>query len=325
MSEKTAISWCDHTWSPVWGCTQVSKAETGGGGCDNCYAMTLAHRFGYGWNGEPMREFGEHHWQQPLRWNERARKAGKRATVFPSMCDPFDNDWPEGLRARFFELIADTPNLTWLLLTKRIGNAARMIEETMRELTARDPERLWLWDAGYGPWGNVWIGATLVNRTEMLRDARKLKAVRAALHFWSYEPALGGLGEVSRDLLPDWVIAGGESGPRARPAHPDWFRSLRDQCAAAGVPFHFKQWGEWWEVDSEARDEDGAHHVVEVPGIEAEERFDPKTDCLVGRDGRVFRSLNQLPLDTPARHMTRLGKAAAGRLLDGVEHNGFPK
>jgi protein gp37 len=129
-------------------------------------------------------------------------------------------------------------------------------------------------------------------------------------------------------MLPalDWVIVGGESGHQARPSHPDWFRSLRDQCAAAGVPFHFKQWGEWWEVDSEGRDDEtGDHRVLDVPSIKASEWFDPKTDCLIATAGRVFASLDELPDDTRCRHMTRLGKKAAGRLLDGVEHNGLPK
>jgi protein gp37 len=134
-----------------------------------------------------------------------------------------------------------------------------------------------------------------------------------------------GSGRIDGCARLDWVIAGGESGPHARPSHPDWFRSLRDQCAAAGVPFHFKQWGEWWEVDSDGRDDDtGDHRLIEVPGIVADEWFDPKTDRLVAPDGRVFAALDDLPEDTRCRHMTRLGKKAAGRRLDGTEHNGFP-
>lgn len=298
MSEKTGISWTDHTWSPVWGCTQVSKAETGGGGCDNCYAMTLAHRFGYGWNGEPMREFGEHHWNEPVRWNKRAAKEGARPKVFPSMCDPLDKDWPDGVRERFWRLVDVTPYLTWLILTKRIGNYDKFGPGAV---IGRHP-------------ANVWLGATVVNQAEADRDVPKLLAVPARVRFLSIEPMLGPIwlndffyrnlrptgdfrtraGKRQMKLVHDgpsealhWVIAGGESGPHARPAHPDWFRSLRDQCAAAGVPFHFKQHGEWVSV-SEVEG-DGQHFIF--------------------NDHATVR---------------RVGKAAAGRLLDGVEHNAFP-
>lgn len=269
MAETTGIEWADHTWSPVWGCTQVSKAETGGGGCDNCYAMTLARRFGYGWNGEPMREFGERHWNEPLRWDRRAAATGIRPRVFPSMCDPFDKNWPGGVRLRFFRLIAATPHLTWLLLTKRIGNALPMLREVARQV-----------GGGEKPIDNVWLGATVVNQEEADRDIPKLLAVPARVRFLSIEPMLGpvdltrivlhsGPIEIAKNAPPrwqaintvnlcidatrpgkksgrpalNWVIAGGESGPHARPSHPDWFRSLRDQCAGAGVPFFMKQMG----------------------------------------------------------------------------------
>lgn len=285
MSEKTAISWCDHTWSPVWGCTQVSKAETGGGGCDNCYAMALAHRFGYGWNGAPMREFGEHHWNEPVRWNKRAAKDGTRPKVFPSMCDPLDKDWPDALRERFWRLVDATPYLTWLILTKRIGNYERLGPGAV---IGRDP-------------ANVWPGATVVNQPEYDRDIGKLLRIRARVHFLSVEPMLGPIDmRMGGASIPDysdhrplarlgWVIAGGESGPHARPAHPEWFRSLRDQCAAAGVPFHFKQWGEWAPYDRSRS------------------------------DGAALATPNAL--DEPMQHF---GTKLAGRLLDGVEHNGFP-
>lgn len=305
MAENSAIEWTDHSWSPVWGCTQVSKAETGGGGCDNCYAMKLAHRFGYGWNGAPMREFGDDHWEKPLRWNERARKAGATFKVFPSMCDPFDKDWPYGVRERFFRLILDTPHLTWLLLTKRVGMVSKMLDaDQWQHLT------------------NVWLGATVVNQAEADRDIPKLLAVPARVRFLSIEPMLGPIdltaiprpdgwkidalrGIYSRhhdegvDHPPafeehdggpriDWVIVGGESGPGARPMHPDWARRLRDQCKAAGVAFHFKQWGEWVSVSEVAGE--GHHHQF--------------------TDGATVR---------------RIGKARAGRTLDGVEHNAFPQ
>lgn len=322
MSEHTVISWCDSTWSPVWGCTEVSKAETGGGGCDNCYARTLAHRFGYGWNGAPMREFGNHHWAEPVRWNRRAQANGTRPRVFPSMCDPLDKDWPAGVRDRFWRLVDATPYLTWLILTKRIGNYA-----------------------SYGPGAvigrhpaNVWLGATVVNQLEADRDIPKLLATPARVRFLSAEPLLGPVdltairvplaGEsytegnvlAHKDSLNlgapraaiDWVICGGESGPQARPMHPDWVRSLRDQCAAAGVPFHFKQWGE------HTSGELAAH--PDYPGDGGAWRLDQ-----MGRRWHdPMESLKPRDQWAPVK-FTRPGKAAAGRLLDGVEHNGFPR
>jgi protein gp37 len=312
VAADTKIEWCDCTWSPVWGCTQVSLAKSGGGGCDNCYAMTLAHRFGYGWNGEPMREFGEHHWNEPVRWNRRAIAEGRHLKVFPSMCDPFDKDWPPGLRARFLRLISATPGLTWLLLTKRIGNVERMLRAVRDEVDFDRERNFWLWltewyrECNAPP--NVWLGATLVNREEMLRDGPKLKATPARVHFWSVEPMLGDLGEIPTDLMPDWVIAGGESGPHARPAHPDWFRSLRDQCAAAGVPFLLKQHGEWVGGETEASTERVGREIYVDDGY-----------VIDLEDGRRYETT-----EAHGREFVRVGKKAAGRVLDGVQHDGFP-
>jgi protein gp37 len=238
MADTTPIEWCDATWSPWEGCTKV------GPGCDHCYAegMNRWLRKGANWGpGAPRRAYSDEHWKKPVRWNDSAKATGRRLRVFPSVCDPFDNEVDPAWRARFFALIDQTPNLTWLLLTKRIGNVAAMIEAPGMQKCGL-PE-------------NVWLGATVVNQEEALRDILKLVNTPARVHFISYEPALGpldldveyltaklgrypfkGLQSEHRtkliDML-DWVIAGGESGPGARPAHPDWFRSLRDQCAVA--------------------------------------------------------------------------------------------
>lgn len=354
MAETTSIEWTDHTWSPVWGCTQVSKAETGGGGCDNCYAMTLAHRFGYGWNGEPMREFGDHHWDEPLRWDRRAAAAGTRPRVFPSMCDPFDKDWPPGMRLRFFRLIMDTPHLTWLLLTKRVGNAMRMLDDMRAELWP-DPDEelveanrtLWLWLTDWlsgVPPENVWLGATIVNQMEADRDIPKLLAAIARLRFLSIEPMLGAVDLTGIEWGPpsqriacnvlsgdcrftgkaavlrqfedppppspvtiDWVISGGESGHRARLSHPDWFRRLRDACAQASVAYLHKQHGEFLPTT-----------------ITAEQFFKPKPKHegeQIAAAGGLFETV---PRSDECTVMRWIGKKAAGRLLDGVEHNGFP-
>ena len=261
MADTTKIQWTDKTWSPWQGCTKV------GPGCDHCYAEALLdtrlHKVQWG-AGQPR--VHTVNWDSPRRWNKQAAKDGHRIKVFPSICDPFDNEVPDDWRTRFFRLIEDTPNLDWLLLTKRIGNASKMIDNVLRNYGCPFAYDAW-------PWPNVWIGATVVNQEEADRDIPKLLATPAAKRFISYEPALepvdlrklmtdytcidalsgfvmykdmasGGLGYALAEKLPkklDWVIAGGESGPKARPAHPDWFRSLRDQCASAVVPFFMKQ------------------------------------------------------------------------------------
>jgi protein gp37 len=232
MAERTAIAWTDHTWSPWWGCTQVSPA------CDHCFAMALDHRFGGDhWGpGKPRRELSEAHWCAPLKWDRAAEAADATRFVFPSMCDPFDNEVPHLWRRRFFDLIRATPHLTWLLLTKRIGNAAKMAAEC-----GGLPE-------------NAAAGATVVTQAEADRDIPKLLALEGPrFRFLSVEPMLESLvlEFIGRDwLFPlvgprrlDWIICGGESGPGARPMQAEWARSLRDQCVAAGVPFFFKQWG----------------------------------------------------------------------------------
>ena len=232
MSESTAISWTDATFNPVWGCTKVSPA------CDHCYAERDAKRFAAGtvlWGvGSERRQFGDAHWKAPLKWAKTLpAKLGRRPRIFcASMADVFDKDWPDGVRERLFKLIEDTPEMDWLLLTKRIGNVARMI-----------PDR---WSVTLP--ANVWIGATVVNQEEADRDVPKLLAIKARVRFLSIEPMLGPM-----DIVPyihcdignaiEWVIVGGESGPHARPLHIDWVRSIVQQSNAAGVAVHVKQLG----------------------------------------------------------------------------------
>lgn len=266
MADNTKIEWADHTWSPWIGCQKV------GPGCDHCYAEALNKRAGGGnWGpGAPRRRTSKDYWRKPYRWNTHA--PGK---VFPSMCDPFDNAVEPELRTDFGWLIRETPNLTWLLLTKRIGNAAPMLGEMFNG----------------APPPNVWVGATFVNRDEMLRDAHKLKTLPVSVRFWSVEPMLGGLGDIPTELMPEWVICGGESGPGARPIALSWARHLRDQCEAAGVAFLFKQWGEWAPAGQAP-----AYNIREF-GYNEDERL----------------------------RYHRVGKKRAGRLLDGVEHNGMPE
>jgi protein gp37 len=299
MAERTEISWTDATFNPWIGCTQVSP------GCDGCYAKAMMDdRYGRAkWGaGQPRVRTSEANWRQPLSWNRKAEREGRRLRVFcASLADVFDNEVPDAWRLDLFRLIRGTPHLDWQLLTKRIGNAPIMLGN-VRLLADEYIEPF--------PWPNVWIGATVVNQEEYDRDIGKLLRLPAAVHFLSVEPMLGPIdmrmGGASMpdyaDHRPlaslDWVIVGGESGPKARPAHPDWFRSLRDQCAAAGVPFHFKQWGEWVPVD---RNPDGTVAPVEeiVGLLELSEGWRIRTDWLSPNGGVVGHSF------------ARVGKAAA--------------
>ena len=238
MGENSKIEWCDHTFNPWLGCTPLSPA------CDFCYADGWAKRTGQAhlWKGD-RRRTALSNWQQPYKWNRNAAAKGIRYRVFcASLADVFDNQVPEEWRVDLWQVIHDTPSLDWLLLTKRPQNIGDMLPRSST------------W-----PWPNVWLGTTAENQAEADRRIPQLLATPAAVRFLSCEPLLG---PISLDRWPvgsmfpaamlgkveggfDWVIAGGESGPGARPMHPGWGRSLRDLCAAAGVPYFHKQNGEW--------------------------------------------------------------------------------
>lgn len=297
MAETTEISWADATFNPWIGCTRVSP------GCEHCYAEQLDRRWGGGhWGaGVPRRRTSDANWRAPLRWDRKARESGKPFRVFcASLADVFDNEVPHEWRRDLFELIAATPALTWMLLTKRIGNANAMLAQVMEELSHG------LTEWGDPVWPNVWIGATVVNQEEADRDIPKLLGVPARVRWLSCEPLLGPITlpgfdcrsswcpicrEIVRDTLAqphelshgafglgttfdparhcidvpallNWVIVGGESGHRARPMNAEWATSLRDQCAAALVPFHFKQWGEF-DARGVRVGKRGAGHLLE--------------------------------------------------------------
>jgi protein gp37 len=271
MSQNSKIEWTTHTFNPWWGCTKISPA------CKNCYAD-----------------------------DRKAKAAGERHRVFcASFADVMEDrrDLDEH-RTRLCRLIDATPNLDWLLLTKRPENYSRFLPT------------LWL----EHPRPNVWLGTTAENQHYANERIPHLLQTPAAVRFVSYEPALGPVnfrriehnpggsgGPVFIDALKgqfvslgsngsipyvglNWIICGGESGPGARPMHPDWARSVRDQCQAAGVAYLFKQWGEY--VESRPRGE-AAKRMTADP---------------------IFGGLQ----------MIRVGKAKAGRLLDGREWNEFP-
>ena len=226
MAEHSTIEWTDHTFNPWWGCTKVSPA------CDHCYAETWAKRTGHDvWGAKSPRRFlSEATWNQPVRWNLAAARAGRRMRVFcASMADVFE--WGHGLsaaRERLWELIERTPHLDWLLLTKRPHLVPRLAPWSTR------------WPA------HVWVGTTVENQRFAVKRIPYLLDIPCRVRFLSCEPLLGPV-----DLTPwidelHWVIAGGESGGGARPTHPGWVRGLREQCVAGRVAFHFKQWGSWW-------------------------------------------------------------------------------
>jgi Bacteriophage protein gp37 len=327
MSDGTAIEWTDATWNPITGCSVHSP------GCTNCYAMKLAgtrmkHHWsrkgltidtkaGPVWTGEVR--FNEEWLTQPLQWKR------PRMIFVCAHADLFHESVPDEWIDRIFAVMALCPQHIFQVLTKRadrmheyqtaLMDGSRHVLCAMSDLgagnTAANAAALWGEDARQ-PLPNVWLGVSVEDQQRADERIPDLLATPAAVRWLSCEPLLEA---VNIDLLPDyrhardcayvttdgpagctcsaatggidWVVAGGESGPDARPIHPDWARSLRDQCAAAGVPFLFKQWGEW----------------------------------------RIADMLLRSPIER--RHwqgldLWRVGKKAAGRLLDGVEHNGFP-
>ena len=338
------IEWTDRTWNPIRGCTRESE------GCRNCYAERIAARFsdpgqpfhtiaertksGPRWTGKMI--LVEDRLDLPLRWK-------KPAKVFVnSMFDLFHENIPDEWIDRIFAVMARCPHHTFQVPTKRakrmrewaasrddirIRHAASFFADWRRE--DGDPMRdipPFAW-----PLPNVWLGVSVEDQERADERIPELLATPAAKRFISAEPLLGPLDIVGAYLIPpglkgedcwgiDWVIAGGESGPGARPMHPDWARSLRDQCKAAGVPFFFKQWGEW--IDADERASHGfyppgsgpgglltyteAARVAEEQGLAYEHQSDGRTNFRIRKGGRD---------DLLKR---------ANRLLDGREWNEFP-
>ena len=346
--KNTPIEWTDHTHNHWRGCTKVSD------GCAHCYAEKGARRnpkvLGQWGPGKPRVLASLATRREPLRWNREAAEAieealhdfGSEEYVAPprprvfsaSYSDWLDPEVPAEWLAGLLDLIHQTPNLDWQLLTKRPENwrgriaAALHWKQVNEDLATIEDAWLVDWLRGNPP-RHVWIGATVENQAMADRRIPHLLQIPAAIRFLSCEPLLGpvdlgdwiylcpecdGNGCASRkDCVNgyvnqgiDWVIAGGESGgPLSRPMHPDWPRSLRDQCADAGVPFFFKQWGDLAPASPDTAD------------TSREERFlDPYGNNLTGIP------IDQLPSDSVL--MDRLGKKAAGHLLDGHLHRQFP-
>jgi protein gp37 len=316
MSGPTKIEWADAVWNPVTGCTKVSA------GCTNCYAARQAKRFAgrFGYPAEHPFAVTLHpdRLDEPLRWRK------PRRIFVCSMSDLFHPDVPFDFIARLWDTMFDAlmggygedGKHKFLILTKR----PERFLEFAQWMKGQKGRRI--------DYPGVWLGTSIEDQATADERIPRLLRCPAAVRFVSYEPPLGpvdlhslalseakpsgfidALGSQSGEFsfqshrvgdLPslDWVIAGGESGPKARPAHPDWFRSVQSQCQAAGVPFFFKGWGEW------------------VPRATPARREDAKWPPVPYRPG--------CPDELPWAWMDRVGKKAAGRLLDGVEHNAYP-
>lgn len=226
MGENSKISWTDHTFNAWIGCTNISPA------CDHCYAESLAKRWKLAaWGpGTERKRTGKANWEKPMLWNRNAAKKGIRPRVFSlSMGDWADPEVPDEWRKDMFDLVAATPHLDWLLLSKRHALVLKYLDQYS---VSRD---------------NVRIGFTVENQD--MADIRmpQLRKIKGAGYstFVSYEPALSAVfwDPWLDEKVIDWLIAGGESGRGFRAPDLDWFRSARDTCIGYGVPFHFKQHG----------------------------------------------------------------------------------
>lgn len=221
MAENSKIEWTTHTFNPWIGCQKISP------GCDNCYAEALMdkryHKVEWGPHGERKRT-SEANWKLPLRWAKAARASGERPRVFcSSLADVFDNQVHDSWRSDLFRLIKDTPELDWLLLTKRPENIAKMVR-------FEDPEMP----------TNIWLGTTCEDQANYDRRWPILSKVPVNVHFISYEPAIGPL-RINGALVPDWLICGGESGPGARYMPPTWAADIKRDCERVGTAFFMKQ------------------------------------------------------------------------------------
>lgn len=300
MSTNTSIEWTDATWSPTTGCDRISP------GCDNCYALTMAKR---------LKAMGSAHYQNdgdprtsgpgfklttheddsvlaPLRWKK------PRRVFVNSMSDLFHDDVPEQFIAKVFGIMALAPQHTYQILTKRPQRMARMLNGALFAGFASDwaGQEIPVWPLPY-----VWLGTSIESDKYTFR-ADYLRKTPAAVRFISAEPLLGPLPSLNLTGI-DWLIVGGESGPGARPMHPQWARDLRDQAHATDTAYFFKQWGAW------------------APGMLPDKSYGSHRVCY---DGTFYKN-------TPTSYMSneeficRVGKKLAGRLLDGFEWNEFPK
>lgn len=214
MSESTKIAWTEKTWNPWRGCTKISP------GCVNCYMFTAQSRYGR----NPHEVVRTKTWRDPIKWQKRAEADNRQELIFTcSWSDWFHHD-ADPWRDEAWDLVRQTPNLIYQILTKR-----------QEDIRSRLPK-----DWGEDGYPNVWLGVSVEDQRFGLPRIDVLREIPAVVRFLSIEPLLEDLGEIDLTGI-DWVICGGESGPGYRPMEHAWARSIRDQCREAGVPFFFKQ------------------------------------------------------------------------------------
>lgn len=227
MGANSRIEWTDHTFNPWVGCTNVSP------GCDHCYAESWAKRSGQvRWGNSPRKRTTEAYWRQPANWSSQAadfqHEHRRRQRIFcASLADIFDNQVDERWRSDLWTVVRANGDLDWLLLTKRPQNISKMLPVD--------------WGNGYQ---NVWLGMTAEDQQRFDQRWRFMAAVPAVVRFVSYEPAIGPL-RLEGEVLPDWVISGGESGAGARPLSPGWVRDVVADCDRLGIAAFHKQWGSY--------------------------------------------------------------------------------
>lgn len=337
MADQSKIEWTDATWNPVTGCTKVSP------GCDHCYAETFAER----WRGTKGHHFENgfdvqlrpERLDQPLSWKK------PRKVFVNSMSDLFHKDVPDLFITQVFDVMEQAKQHTFQVLTKRHDRMRAFVQR--REAAKREyaekfdhcpteamrnsPAAEWARKRAVTPPENIWLGVSVEDQKWADIRIPSLLETPAAVRFLSCEPLLGPVdltkhldryeykGSEHRDDVGGvdwygprigWVIAGGESGPGARPAHPDWFRQLRDQCQSAEVAFHFKQWGEW---------------VPESLWLHR----DTAPAAFLSAEGTTRLLVNGKPTAAPMSRgqditIRRVGKKTAGRELDGRTWDEFP-
>jgi len=330
MSDKTGIEWTDATWNPVTGCTKVSA------GCKHCYAERVWPRLAAP-RPQPNRYTGREFTDvachsdvidQPLAWTR------PRRIFVNSMSDLFHPGVPDYFLCEVFERMEEAPHHTFQVLTKRPARMAEFVEQWWRN---SEPSR------------HIWLGVSAEDQATANERIPLLLQTPAAVRWVSAEPLLGqvDIGKwlpCSMHLMGcrcagpslDWVVVGGESGPKARPMHPDWVSGIRDQCAAAGTPFLFKQWGEWLPIDQQEEaftnglyrsNKKAQPHEDQCALDESYGRTCTVDYGVVHADGTLHDLMEPMAFLQGRSPMTtfRVGKERAGRLLDGVQHDGYPE
>ncbi len=305
MGTDSKISWCDHTWNPWQGCTKVSD------GCKFCYMYREKKQ--YGQKADVVVRSKPPTFRLPLKNNPQGQPKWQPGEfVFVCSWSDFCIKEADAWRDDAWDIMRQRKDLVFLIPTKRPERWAQCVPED--------------WAT---PWPNVVLGASVEDQKTGNERIHHLLRAKAAKRFISYEPALGPLdlyeagvkldGKLNfatgeRAFL-DWVVCGGESGGHeARMSHPNWFRNVRDQCAEAGIAFHFKQWGEWGHIKAP-----GARHAKWFSMISNE----GKNLCWGGKVNNGEQAY-QLDGNDYAASMAFMGREKTGRLLDGIEHNARP-